>query len=66
MGMYKDLRLNLAQCVCTGYMWSWILSSTYKIMTSWYHVPYSLKECPLLQDRNNFKLKVLQNVWKSN
>ena len=32
MGVYKDLRLNLAQCVCMGYVGSWILSSTYKIM----------------------------------
>ena len=24
--MYKDLRLNLAQCVCMGYMGSWTLS----------------------------------------
>ena len=33
----RDLRLNLAQCVCMGYMGSWILSSTSKIMNSWYH-----------------------------
>ena len=36
--MYKNLRLNLAQCVCTGYMGSRILSFTYKIMNSWYFV----------------------------
>ena len=35
MGVYKDLRLNLAQSVCTGYMGSWTLSYISKIMNSW-------------------------------
>ena len=31
-----------------------------------HHVPYCLKESPLLQDRSRFKLKELQNLWTSN
>ena len=41
--MYKDLRLNLAQCVCKGYMGSWILSSTslnYELLVILYYYYY--------------------------